>query len=92
MWLVTTSIAAAGATMANAALPKKYNLSFLALMLWGAAIMILVDHILGYEGGAFLEKTTEGMITNSAMLGVVMMVPALMIWAISFLISYLKRR
>ena len=82
MWLVTTSIAAAGATMANAALPKKYNLSFLALMLWGAAIMILVDHILGYEGGAFLEKTTEGMITNSAMLGVVMMVPALMIWAI----------
>jgi hypothetical protein len=92
MWLVTTSIAAAGATAANFVLPKKYKLGFLALMLWGAAVMILVDHILGYEGGAFLEKTTDGMIKNSAVLGLVMLAPVFVIWGISFLASTLKRR
>jgi len=92
MWLITTSAAAAGATVARFVLPKKYNLGFLALMLWGAAIMILVDHILGYEGGAFLEKTTDGMIKNSAVLGLAMLVPVFIIWGISLLISNLKRR
>jgi len=86
MWLATTSIAAAGATLANFALPKKYKLGFLALMLWGSAAMILVDHILGYEGGSFFEKTTDGMIKNSAMLGFAMLVPVFIIWGISLLI------
>jgi hypothetical protein len=54
--------------------------------------MILVDHILGYEGGAFLEKTTGGMIKNGAMLGIVMLVPVFVIWGISLLIANLKRR
>jgi len=62
MWLVTTSIAAVGATLTKFVLPKKYRLDLLALMLWGAAVMILIDHILGYEGGEFLEKITDGMI------------------------------
>jgi hypothetical protein len=92
MWLATTSAAAASATVARFILPKKYNLGFLALMLWGAAIMILVDHILGYEGGGFLEKTTDGMIKNSAMLGFAMLVPVFIIWGVSFLISNFKRR
>ncbi len=92
MWLVTTSIAAAGATLGNFVLPKNYKLGFLALMLWGAAAMILIDHILGYEGGAFLENTTGGMIKNGAMLGVVMLAPVFVIWGISLLISNLKRR
>ncbi len=91
MWLVMTSIAAVGATFAKFVLPKKYKLGFLALMLWGAAAMILVDHILGYEGGGFLEKTTDGMINNSVVLGIAMLVPVFIIWGISLLISNLKR-
>ena len=92
MWLVTTSIAAAGATLGKFVLPKDYKLGFLALMLWGAAVMILVDHILGYKGGAFLEKTTDGMIANSAVLGIVMLVPVFVTWGISLVISNSKRR
>ena len=92
MWLVTTSIAAAGAIVARFVLPRNYKLGFLALMLWGAAAMILIDHILGYEGGAFLEKTTNGMIQNSAGLGIAMLVPVFVIWGISLLIANLKRR
>jgi hypothetical protein len=92
MWLVTTSIAAAGATIGKFVLPRDYKLGFLALMLWGAAIMILIDHILGYEGGAFLEKTTDGMITNGVLLGMVMLVPVFITWAVSLLVSNLKRR
>ena len=92
MWLATTSIAAAGATLGKFVLPRGYKLGFLALMLWGAAVMILVDHILGYKGGAFLEKTTDGMITNGTVLGIVMLVPVFVTWGISLLISNLKRR
>jgi len=92
MWLVTTSIAAAGATLGKIVLPKDYKLGFLALMLWGASAMILIDHILGYGGGAFLEKATDGMIANSTVLGIVMLLPVFVTWGISLLISNLKRR
>lgn len=92
MWLVTTSVAAAGATIAKFVIRKNCKFGFLALMLWGAAAMILVDHTLGYEGGAFLEKTTGGMIANSTVLGIAMLVPVFIIWGVSLLISNLKRR
>ncbi len=92
MWLVTTSIAAVGATVGKVILSKDYKLGFLALMLWGAAAMILIDHVLGYDGGAFLEKTTDGMIQNSAMLGVAMLVPVFITWGISLIIPNIKRR
>jgi hypothetical protein len=92
MWLATTSIAAAAATVGKFVLPRDYKLGFLALMLWGASAMILVDHILGYKGGAFLEKTTDGMIANSVVLGIAMLVPVFVVWGISLLISNLKRR
>lgn len=92
MWLITTAIPAGGITLLRFVLPKRYKLDFLALMLWGATIMILVDHILGYEGGEFLEKTTDGMIKSGVLLGLVMLVPAFIIWGISLLISNLKRR
>ena len=92
MWLITTSIAAAGATLGKFVLPKDYKLGFLALMLWGAAVMMLIDHVLGYGGGAFLEKTTGGMIKNGALLGIVMLVPVFVTWGISLLISNSKRR
>ena len=92
MWLATTSIAAAGATLGKFVLPKDYKLGFLALMLWGAVAMVLVDHILGYEGGSFLKQTTDGMIANSSVLGIAMLVPVFVIWGSSLLISNLKRR
>jgi len=92
MWLVTTSVVAAGATLGKFVLSRDYKLGFLALMLWGAAAMILIDHILGYEGGAFLERTTGGMIKNGAMLGIAMLVPVFITWGISLLILNLKRR
>jgi len=85
MWLVTTLIAAIVVTAIWYAKPKIYKLDILSLMLWGTSIMILVDHIIGYEGGAFLEMETEGLITNSITLGVVMLIPVLILWAIILL-------
>ena len=92
MWLVTTSIAAAGATLGKCVIPRDYKLGFLALMLWGAVVMILIDHVLGYEGGVFLQQTTGGMIKNGAILGMAMLVPVFVTWGISLLISNSKRR
>jgi hypothetical protein len=83
MWLATTFIAAFIATFLRIILKNKYKLGFLSLMLWGAAIMMLVDHILGYEGGAFLESKTDGLITDGITLGAVMLLPVLLIWSIS---------
>jgi hypothetical protein len=56
-------------------------------MLWGTSIMILVDHIIGYEGGAFLELETEGLITNATILGIVMLIPILILWEIILITS-----
>ncbi|MBN1494273.1 hypothetical protein JW911_00885 [Candidatus Peregrinibacteria bacterium] len=80
MWLITSLIAAMVVTLLWAFAPKKYKLEFLALMLWGLTIMIFVDHILGYEGGAFIEFETDGLITNSTVLGVVMLIPIFAFW------------
>jgi len=52
-------------------------------MLWGAVIMILVDHILGYEGGAFLEARTDGLIENGTTLGLLMLIPVFFAWIIA---------
>jgi len=61
-------------------------------MLWGATIMILVDHILGYEGGKFLETETDGMIRDGTQLGIVMSIPVFFIWFIALFISKFQRR
>lgn len=87
MWLVTTMIAGLVATVAWFLVSNKYNLRFLSAMLWGASLMILVDHVLGYEGGAFVEMETDGLITNGVLLGIAMLVPILMIWGISVIIA-----
>ena len=90
MWLITTLIAAIGATAFWMVSPKKYKLGFLSLMLWGASIMILVDHILGYEGGEFINMATEGMITNGTVLGIAMLIPILIIWELHVILSVKK--
>jgi hypothetical protein len=87
MWLITTLIAAIAVTAIWYIKPKIYKLDILCLMLWGTSIMILVDHILGYEGGEFLELETDGLITNGALLGIVMLIPIFVIWEIILIVS-----
>jgi len=90
MWLITTTVAAVVATVFSVALKGKYRLGFLSLMLWGSAIMIAVDHILGYEGGSFVEAQTDGLISSGFTLGIVMILPILGIWMASNFISNKK--
>jgi len=85
MWLITTFIASLIATFFWQVLKKKYQLGFLSLMLWGSTIMILIDHILGYEGSQFLEIETNGLITNGMWLGLAMLIPVLFIWLLAVL-------
>jgi uncharacterized membrane protein len=69
--------------------PVNYRLDWLCLMLWGLAIMVLVDHSIGFitEGGEFIEMTTEGYIENGALLGAVMLIPIFIVWEIAVLVS-----
>jgi len=87
MWLITTLIAAIVVTAIWFVKPKIYKLDILSLMLWGTSIMILVDHILGYEGGEFIELETEGMITSGTLLGIVMLIPIFVLWEILLITS-----
>jgi len=91
MWLITTLIAAIGATILWYVAPRIYKLDLLSLMLWGASFMILVDHILGYEGGSFVEMETDGLIPNSILLGIVMLIPVIMIWITVLIIKKPKK-
>ncbi|MEM2320537.1 MAG: hypothetical protein QXS79_01425 [Candidatus Bathyarchaeia archaeon] len=86
MWLIILALAAAIATPIwySKAEDDKYMLRILCLILWGAAIMILVDRVMGYfmEGGAFLELTPE-----AAALGFTMLTAALILWEIILLLK-----
>jgi len=86
MWLITTLVAAIVVTVLFLFTKRKYNLGFLSLMLWGATLMIFVDHVLGYEGGNFLEFETDGLITNGFMLGIIMLVPIVILWIATFIL------
>ena len=90
MWLITSIVAALAVTALWIFAKKKYKLGFLSLMLWGLSIMILIDHILGYEGGAFLEMETDGLITNGVVLGITMLIPLFVIWEISLIHAKFK--
>jgi len=92
MWLITTLIAAiiVTALLVIISKPERYKLHQLSLMIWGAGIMILVDHVLGYEGGEFLEMRTDGAITNGVVLGIVMLIPVFILWEIMLLTSKRK--
>jgi len=90
MWLITTLVSALIITLLYYFLKKKYKLGFLSLMLWGATIMILVDHLLGYEGGQFLESETDGLVRSGTLLGILMLIPVFIMWLIALLIPKLK--
>ncbi len=89
MWLVTTAVAAILVTILWWLFRGRYRLGFLSQMLWGATLMILVDFILGYEGGPFIKTRTDGLIPDATLLGLVMLLPLLVIWLIALLV---KRR
>ena len=90
MWLITTVLAAAFITALWYVFPKIYKLDVLALMFWGTSVMILVDHILGYEGGLFVELETDGLISNATALGLIMFIPIFILWGIIFITSKQK--
>lgn len=92
MWLVTTFVAAIVVSAIWAYAPKRYMLDFLALMLWGLAVMILVDHVMGYVGGPFIEMETDGLITSGTVLGIAMLIPVYVIWGIALVLSKAKLR
>ena len=87
MWLITTLIVAIFVTAIWYVKPKIYKLDVLSLMLWGTSIMIFVDHILGYEGGEFIELETDGLITSGTLLGIVMLIPIFILWEILLIID-----
>jgi len=61
-----------------------YNIGFLNLILWGTAIMVFVDHVIGYlsEGGEFIETTPDAIL-----LSIIMLIAAILIWEIVLLIK-----
>jgi len=99
MWLITTAICALIATLAYFVLEKqrkagkKYKVHYLALMLWGATLMILVDHVIGYmeEGGDFIEIETDGLVPNATLLGFLMLIPVLAVWVGSLGVEKLRK-
>ncbi|MFH1589697.1 MAG: hypothetical protein ABIB43_03985 [archaeon] len=87
MWLIITLIATIVVSiiyLLSKEYRKRYKLGFLALMLLGTFIMILVDHLIAFIGGEpFIEVTTDGLIQNATLLGIVMIVPIFVIWIIA---------
>jgi len=86
MWLIILAFAAAIATPIwySKAEEDKCMLKLLCLILWGATIMVLVDHVMGFlmEGGEFLELTVD-----ATVLGFAMLTAALVIWEIVLLLK-----
>ena len=90
MWLIILAFAAAIVTPIwySMAEEDKYLLRLLCLILWGATIMVFVDHAMGFlmEGGEFLELTLD-----AAVLGFAMLTVALVIWEIVLLLKDPKK-
>jgi hypothetical protein len=86
MWLVILAFSATVTTAMwySKAEDDKYMLRFLSLILWGASIMVFVDHVMGYmmEGGEFFEMTTE-----ATVLGITLLTAGLMVWEIGLLLK-----
>jgi len=52
--------------------------------------MVLVDHVMGYEGGPFIQMETDGLIQNGTVLGIAMLIPIFLLWEIQVVIARLK--
>jgi hypothetical protein len=90
MWLIILAFAATIVTPIwySMAENDKYLLKYLCLILWGATIMVFVDHTVSFltEGGEFIELTLDATI-----LGIAMLIVALIIWEIILLIKDPKK-
>ena len=84
MWLIVSLVAALAASAACVLMPsrrKELRLGLLSLMLWGATIMVFIDHLIAIlEGGSFITFTTDGLISSSTLLGIAMVAPIFAIW------------
>jgi hypothetical protein len=85
LWLLILAFASAIATALwySIAENDKYMLKLLSAILWGATIMVFVDHVMGYlmKGGEFFELTADAMV-----LGFVLLITALVVWEIVLLL------
>lgn len=80
MWLIATTLAAAIVTAIwyiSDEARETYKIGMLNLILWGTAIMVFVDHVIGYlmEGGEFIETTPDAIL-----LSIVLIIVALLAW------------
>ncbi|MEL9940577.1 MAG: hypothetical protein QW348_05895 [Ignisphaera sp.] len=86
MWLLILAYAAAISTMLwySKAENDVYGYKYLAAILWGATIMVFIDHLYSYfsEGGEFMEISVD-----AAVLGFSMLLIAILIW---ILIVFIK--
>ena len=90
MTLVITFLAAAIATAIWYAKAPDSDMHFgaLALMYWGAALMWCVDGINGLiEGEGFIEIADTAAMFDDAVLGIVVVVTGLVVWAIYLLLK-----
>ncbi|HIH29876.1 MAG: putative membrane protein [Candidatus Jorgensenbacteria bacterium GW2011_GWA2_45_13] len=92
MWLIVLLAAALAASAAYIFIPsanrKKFKPGLLLLMLWGATIMVAVDHFLAFlSGEPFIEFETDGTIQNSVLLGFAMVIPIFLIWAVAVFVQ-----
>lgn len=91
MWLIISILAAMLVTILWKFLPENnLRLETLAIMFWGLGLMIMIDHILGYEGGAFLEAETDGLVASGYVLGIFMLIPVLAIWVVYVILANRK--
>ncbi|MEM4348214.1 MAG: hypothetical protein QXN37_01450 [Candidatus Anstonellaceae archaeon] len=86
MWLVTSLAAAVAASVFYFAFPnlrKQYKLGFLVLMLWGLAILVSVDKAVAFliEGEPLVSQETDGAISDSLLVGILMLLPIILVWA-----------
>ena len=86
MWLLILAYSAVIATVFwyVKAENDRYMLKLLSLILWGATVMVFVDHLVGYltEGGKFVEVSLE-----ATLVGLFMLLTALVIWEVILLIK-----
>ena len=86
MWLLILAYSAVIATVLwyVKAENDRYMLKLLSLILWGATVMVFVDHLVGYltEGGKFVEVSLE-----ATLVGLFMLLTALVIWEVILLIK-----
>ena len=96
MWLVVIGIAVLVSSLIYFLFKhqrKKYKLDILVLMLLGTFIMVLVDHIISFfETGVFIEATTDGLIKNSTLLGLVMVLVVVIVWVVVLVVSFIRKK